>query len=312
MSINILGRIVRAFSKLGGRAAPRQVDARPPIVRLKSSPALRIAVHARFDRYVSAKIAETGEWEPFETELVQRFLRPGDGFIDIGANIGWYTIIAASRVGSQGRVYAFEPGRENFELATRNIALNGFRNVTLERVAISDRPGSARLFLSNENLGDHRLFESAEERPSETVEVTTLDRYFANRPGSIRVIKMDTQGSEAKIFEGITPEFVRERNVAAFLFEYWPRGLVESGSSAEALIRRFAALGLQCYVIQEEFRGLDPIDLAVLQERAHGDLRPETDRLANMFAMPASEPIPDWIREFIRSPGAPFFYPAYS
>jgi FkbM family methyltransferase len=278
------------------------------IVTLKNRPELRIEVHAAPDRYISSQIVQTGEWEPFETELVQRFLRPGDVFVDIGANIGWYTIVAASTVGINGHVYAFEPERANFELAARNLTLNDLQNVTLEQIAITDRAGTDFLYLSTENLGDHRLFPSDEERSSQAVSVTSLSKYFEDKDTPIRVLKMDAQGSEARIFEGLPDDFVHRRSVAAILLEYWPLALEQSGSSAKALIRRLAALNLHCYIIHEGFRGLDPIDLDVLEGRAYGDLRPETKWFANLLALPATQSIPDAIRQLIRPPDAPWFY----
>ncbi|HLG89112.1 MAG TPA: FkbM family methyltransferase [Alphaproteobacteria bacterium] len=309
MPNKILALLSRIGIRFGARPAPSP-PAEPTIITLKPSPSLRMIVHSRFDRYISPQIAATGSWEPFETELVQRFLRPGDCFVDIGANIGWYTIIAAARVGSRGQVYAFEPAAENFELAAQNVALNGLSNVRLERAAVSDQPGSATLFLSTENLGDHRLYESAEERSSETVPVICLDAYFADKPGSIRLVKMDTQGSEAKIFAGLSPDLIRERDIEAFIFEYWPKGLVGAGSSPKDFMERLKALGLRCYVIQEDYRGLDPIDIDVLGARADDDLRPETDRFANLLALPADKSLPDWAAAMVRGPDAPMFYPS--
>ena len=309
-------KILALLSRIGlwFRARPAPVPAPAPpagpkTIQLKQSPGLRMVVHSKFDRYISPQIAATGSWEPFETELVQRFLRPGDGFVDIGANIGWYTIIAAARVGSAGRVYAFEPAAENLALAAENVALNALANVSLEHAAVSDNPGSATLFLSAENMGDHQLYRSAEERGSETVPVTSLDAYFADKPGAIRLVKMDTQGSEAKIFAGLSPDLVRERDIEAFIFEYWPKGLITAGSSPEDFMERLKALDLRCYVIQEEYRGLDPIDLDVLGARAYGDLRPETDRFANLLALRADKPMPDWAAAMVRGPDAPMFYP---
>lgn len=305
-------KFLKLLSRLRARFSAGPTEALPPqptTIQLKQSPGLRMIVHSKFDRYISPQIAATGAWEPFETELVQRLLRPGDGFVDIGANIGWYTIIGAARVGTKGRVYAFEPELENFDLADRNVTLNGLANVRLERAAVAERPGSAVLFLSDENLGDHRLYESSEQRRCETVPVTSLDVYFADKPGPIRLVKMDTQGSEAKIFEGLSADLVRARDIAAFIFEYWPKGLIGAGSSPERFMERLQTLDLSCYVIQEEYRGLDPIDLDVLGQRAYGDLRPETDRFANLLAFPRSKALPDWAVAMVRGPDAPMFYP---
>jgi FkbM family methyltransferase len=277
-------------------------------VALKHYPGLRIDVHAKFDRYISRDIARTGEWETFETELVHRFLRPGDVFVDIGANIGWYSIVAASAIGPAGRVYAFEPETENFNLAKHNIALNGFGNVTLEQLGIADRPGFLPVYLSPDNRGDHRLYGWEGAKRSDGVPTLTLGDYFADRPDPIRLVKSDAQGSEGMIFAGIPDDFAKARDIAGFIVEYWPAGLAAAGSSAEALLGRFAALELECFVIQEPFRGLDPIGLDVLRRRADGDLSPAKNMHANLLAIPKWKAPPDWLPPLVRSPDSPWFY----
>lgn len=277
-------------------------------VTLKRYPDLRINVHAKFDRFISREIAKTGEWEAFETELVHRFLRPGDVFVDIGANIGWYSIVAASVVGAAGRVYAFEPEKGNFEVAKHNIALNNLTNITLEQLGVSESPGFVPVYLSSDNQGDHRLYGWEGAKVSDGVEVVTLAGYFAGLPDRIRLVKSDAQGSEGKIFTGIPDSFARDRDIAGFIVEYWPAGLLAAGSTPDTLLARFAALDLECFVIQEPFRGLDPIGLDVLSRRAHGDLRPETDMYANLLAIPKSKSPPDWLPALVRSPDAPWFY----
>jgi FkbM family methyltransferase len=191
-------------------------------------------VYAEGDLYISTQIAETGQWESFETALVQRLLRPGDVFLDIGANIGWYTLIAATIVGPTGRVHAFEPSHENFALLRRNVAHNRLRNVVLKNAAVADVSGRGTLFLSPDNLGDHRLYQSAQERPAEPVQTVSLADYFSKRSDKVRLIKLDTQGSEARIFAGMPANFMAEREIAALIIEYWPYGLAESGSGADA------------------------------------------------------------------------------
>src|SRR5437879_3937805 len=78
------------------------------------------------------------DFESTERKFVNAFLRPGDVFVDVGANIGLFTLVAALRVGSTGRVFAFEPTSETFERLVANVRLNKFTNVSPHRVALSD------------------------------------------------------------------------------------------------------------------------------------------------------------------------------
>jgi len=84
-------------------------------------------------------------------QLLTKFLGPGKTMIDVGANIGIFTVVAARRVGEQGTVVAFEPTESTFEMLERNLALNQFRNVKPMRMALSDQAGKMRLYLSGDS-----------------------------------------------------------------------------------------------------------------------------------------------------------------
>ena len=124
-------------------------------------------VHGLQDQHVSRRIREDGIWEPYETSLLLRLLQPGDVFVDVGANIGYFSVLAASLVGEQGAVFSFEPDPNNYRLLCANMALNAFdgNSVTVE-AALSDLAGEGRLFLSEDNLGDHQVYVGDEERDS--------------------------------------------------------------------------------------------------------------------------------------------------
>src|SRR6266700_1510309 len=97
-------------------------------------------VHSGIDQFISQRIKNRGSWEPFETGIMISLLRPGDVFIDIGANIGWYTVMSALTVGRSGHVFAFEPAGDNADLLERNVALNRLDNVKLFRCALAESP----------------------------------------------------------------------------------------------------------------------------------------------------------------------------
>src|SRR5262249_36182110 len=147
--------------------------------------------------------AANGVYEPFETGLLQNQLRPGDVVVDVGANIGYYTLLFARCVGPRGRVFAFEPDQTNFDLLRRNVERNGYTNVTLVRKAVAAQSGKLRLYLCEDNKGDHRTYDSHDGRPSLEIDAVSLDDYFAGERGSIALIKMDIQGAEEGALRGM-------------------------------------------------------------------------------------------------------------
>lgn len=156
------------------------------------------------DRMMTPVLLHVRSWEPNETYWVMRSLRPGQTFVDIGANVGYYTVIASRLVGASGRVFAFEPDPVSFALLERNVALNGLDNVVLEQKAVSNEPGTLRLFISPANKGDHRIYQpKGEEREFVEIEAVVLDEYFAGDRRGVDFVKIDTQGAEVVILEGM-------------------------------------------------------------------------------------------------------------
>ena len=109
------------------------------------------------DRLIGPRLRRRGVWSEAETALYARCIRAGDTIVDVGANIGYFTLLFARSAGPAGRVFAFEPEPDNFRLLETNVERNGYRNVTAVRQAVSGAPGSAPLGLAPENLGDRCL-----------------------------------------------------------------------------------------------------------------------------------------------------------
>ena len=93
------------------------------------------------DKVITPTMLVLGNWEPSETSWFLRVVKPGDTFVDVGANAGYYTIIGSRLVGEKGKVYAFEPEPAMFALLEKNVRLNGLTNVVLERKALSNKQG---------------------------------------------------------------------------------------------------------------------------------------------------------------------------
>jgi FkbM family methyltransferase len=154
-------------------------------------------------------------YEPLTTDFLIQELKPGDVFVDIGANHGYFTLIAASCVGSTGCVFAFEPNPPVFQQLVTHVRMNRFEDrVRLADVALSDAEGEATLFASqcrtNSGLSSLRAtaerVESGALSAAHTVRVRTetFDRWYARaRPGSISVMKIDVEGAEEQVVRGM-------------------------------------------------------------------------------------------------------------
>lgn len=212
-----------------------------------------------FDSIVSPMLLRDGYFEPFETQLIQAEVRPGDVVLDIGANIGYYTLILARLVGEAGRVYAFEPDPANFELLQKNLRINGYKNVVLVKKAVSDVSGPLSLFLCPDNKGDHRIYDSHDDRPAIDIEAITLDEYFGPEFGRIDFVKMDIQGAEGRALRGMRQLLSAQRSVK-LITEFWPGGLRRSGIGPEEYLADLESLGFNLSRIDEERETREPID----------------------------------------------------
>lgn len=203
------------------------------------------------------------------TDLIHRLIRPGMVFTDIGANIGYFTLIAARLMKGEGRIYAFEPDPNNYELLVKNIEANRYDYVTAVPMAVTNAPGKLVLFLDRINYGGSSL--SRENIPqtgaSIEVETTTLDHYFRNVVGDMKVdlIKVDAQGAEGLIFEGA--ENILRSNDLKIIMEFWPFGLENMGTDPRNLLQLFYNDGFRIKIIDEEGNGIHSTDIEKLIER---------------------------------------------
>jgi len=199
------------------------------------------------DKIITPWIWSGRVWEPTETKWFVNSLRPGDVVVDVGANVGYYTVLAGLLVGDTGRVYAFEPDPVAFEILRKNVALSGLDNVVVEQKAVSNEPGAIRLYLDEENHGDHRIYQpEGEERKFVEVEAVTLDDYFAGVEESVDFVKVDTQGAEVAILNGML-DLVGRSPTIVMAFEFSPHHLAGFGSTGEELLDMLATLHVEMF-----------------------------------------------------------------
>lgn len=157
--------------------------------------------------YSMLSMIRKGEiYEPEVTKFIEDSLEAGNTFVDIGANNGYYTVLAAQIVGKKGTIYSFEPNIEAFERLTRNIKLNNLVNVKYYNTALSNFDGNAKLYLDQSTEdGSASLFSNQETYGKSTVMVKKFDEVFKveNEYSDIDMIKMDVEGSEINILRGM-------------------------------------------------------------------------------------------------------------
>ncbi|HEU0251969.1 MAG TPA: FkbM family methyltransferase, partial [Pyrinomonadaceae bacterium] len=184
----------------------------------------KLAVH-QHDTIISESIRQNKIWAQSETRLFRELITPGMVVIDVGANIGYFSLLASTLVGSGGCVHAFEPDPVNCGLLRKNVRMNHASNIKVVQAALSNNDEPLQLFLNSDNKGDHRIWEATgEARTRISVKAMTLDQYL-NETGTVpKFIKIDVQGAEGYVLEGMN-ETLAQSELSYLILEFWPEAL---------------------------------------------------------------------------------------
>lgn len=168
------------------------------------------------DLSITPHFTQYGYYEINEEAFVFRTLKSGDHFVDVGANVGIFSLIAAGQVGKFGRVHCFEPNPEVAECIRHSLVMNWVHDrVIVNQVGLGAHSGAFELRFSGQRLGDASLADTANSKTtfqtatkttsgflkSVTVEVTTLDEYFKANI-AIKILKIDAEGFECEVLDG--------------------------------------------------------------------------------------------------------------
>ena len=191
------------------------------------------------DPVVSERLILRRRYEKRQTRLVRKVLTRRAVFCDVGANIGYYSLLAASIVGPEGRVISFEPDPAHAELIEKAAEWNQFRQIEVHSLALAAKRGSATLHRNTENAGNQSLLAANTSVAAEAIEVqvSTLDQVIAetldNRP--VDLLKVDTEGAEALVLAGASQTL--ETPGLQILLEFWPEGIRRFGSDPALLLQ---------------------------------------------------------------------------
>lgn len=224
----------------------------------------RLAGTTAISLYPEGQIAEllyTSRFERTELALVNAYLKPGMNVIDIGANIGLYSILADKAIIPGGRVWAFEPSSESHARLLRNLSLNSVTSVTPLKVALADADGG-NLVLKREPgfrdgdrylaTGAGALYDSdqtSDPGDIETVPVATLDHYFDSHteaPPRFDFLKMDIEGGEYNVFRG-AKKLLNSNPGMLLMFECTMQGCQRAGHTQDDVFGFLRNLGFELY-----------------------------------------------------------------
>lgn len=223
------------------------------------------------DRFFTQSLLLTGRHEEWEVPVFLDALRPGQWVVDIGAHVGFYTLLAAERVGPQGRVIAFEPDPSNRRLLAANVAHNRLTQVTIVPKAVTAEAGRLWLRRDPTNRGAHHVGPSAAGPEDVLVETVALDDFFDAEPAhAIDVMKIDVEGAEGLVWQGMQRLLAAQR-VRWIMMEIWPERSLPEPAQRRRFAEEITRAGFQVSRIQEPSGALVPATMAQLPQLcAHG------------------------------------------
>jgi len=198
--------------------APNSLNS-PRLARLRSNGVL---IEILPQHLIGRSIFLYGIWEIVGTRLVELLLRPGMRFIDVGANIGYYTLVAAHRVGPSGTVDCFEPHETIRAMLNRSIRANGFTNVNVRAEAVSGHSGSVPFYAyteANEGVSSTIPHADTEKEPTFVAAITLDDFVLARAEARVDLLKIDVEGAESEVFAGMRGLLASSAAPSAILFE---------------------------------------------------------------------------------------------
>jgi FkbM family methyltransferase len=199
-----------------------------------------------------------GVYEPTTTALIKKLLRPGDVFVDVGANIGFFVLLAARCVERTGKVYAFEPNEHVRLMMLESLRVNGIDYVDVDPRACADNPGRFVLIPGDRtNLGGTKVQTNSLRDGEGTVEGVRLDDFFKEKQlKSARLLKMDIEGGEDAALAGMK-RILRERALDYLLVEFHPFYDKERGTErVDNLLRMITSNGYSARQLHESPPGL--------------------------------------------------------
>ena len=171
--------------------------------------------------------------------------------LDVGAHVGYFTLLASRLVGPTGKVCAFEPECHTFDLLRRNVALNNLTNVVLVEKAVTSQAARRQLFLCPQGSDRNSLFDGAGHRQSQNITTLALDEFWVSLScPTIDLVKVDVEGAEASVVQGMTSLLAKDA-VCRMIVELNPLALDKAGADPQQLLQVIRDARFKIYEIDD-------------------------------------------------------------
>lgn len=245
---------------------------------------LDLDLNAFTHKMIHKETEKVGCYEKDLSIVMGALLKDAEMVIDVGAHIGYFSLLAATLVGKNGNVVAFEPIDENIDHFKHNLIINGIENVAIEKQVVSDRAGHTPFYYNRDNDGGHAVWDVGEhtynvksrQHPRVlSLPMTTLDHHFADVDLSrLKMIKIDTEGNEVNVLKGAR-RILKSYRVRCIVCELNEYGLKQMGHSQNDLLDLMIDCGYERFI----FYNGTFMQLAPGQEI-------QSDHIINLYFMP--------------------------
>lgn len=196
---------------------------------------------------IERQLLLTGTWEPDIADLMRREIKPGMTVVDVGANIGYFALLAATEVGTEGRVIAVEPSHRNLTRLTENLWINKASNTIVLSIAAGFEAGFASLAFPTYNNAGAATLRRVSTIQEQRVTQLKLDDVLDLLQVSPGLIKVDVEGYELEVLKGMRKTLMRHH--PPVICELTESFLSEMGQSARELVSFMESCGYSCELI---------------------------------------------------------------
>jgi FkbM family methyltransferase len=216
--------VQRKFKSLSGEPISRVVKTRHGF-----------KMNVNLGDFIGRHIFLHGEYEDYVTRVFYKLLQPGDVVLDVGANIGYFTLLSASIVGKSGRVISFEASPQIFTYLSSNLSLNESENVESFCAAVGDKNGQVEFFEADDSHLGLSSLRHLDNNNSKRIMIDMIElNCFAENFPKVQLVKVDVEGGEMRVFQGM--QKILERDNPFLVFEVTDVMLKELGSSKNELL----------------------------------------------------------------------------